>query len=129
NFTDLFWAYPAGSESGWGVFLTHQGDNVFTVWFTYMNGKPAWFVGPNTAKLPLQSAGRSNTFSGALYRTTGPAFSASPWNPSRVTVTPIGTVTLQFDADFPRFYWTVGSLSAQPVLVREGFNTLRTFCH
>jgi hypothetical protein len=31
NYTDLWWKSPAGSESGWGLFLTHQGDDIFTV--------------------------------------------------------------------------------------------------
>jgi hypothetical protein len=28
-------AVPGGSESGWGVNLTHQGDTIFASWFTY----------------------------------------------------------------------------------------------
>jgi hypothetical protein len=29
NYTDLWWAAPAGSEAGWGINLTHQGDIIF----------------------------------------------------------------------------------------------------
>ena len=35
NYQDLWWAAPAGSEAGWGVNLTHQGDTIFATWFTY----------------------------------------------------------------------------------------------
>ena len=29
NYTGLWWASPAGSESGWGISLAHQGDVIF----------------------------------------------------------------------------------------------------
>jgi hypothetical protein len=38
----------------------------------------------------------TNTFSGALYRTTGPAFSAQPFDPTKVIATPVGTATFTF---------------------------------
>ncbi len=54
NYQDLWWAAPAGSESGWGVNLTHQGDTIFASWFTYdTDGTPLWLV----ATAPKTSAG------------------------------------------------------------------------
>ena len=35
NYTGLWWAAPTGSESGWGIYLAHQGDTIFATWFTY----------------------------------------------------------------------------------------------
>src|SRR5262249_32679112 len=35
NYTDLWWAKPPASESGWGVNLNHEGDIIFATWFTY----------------------------------------------------------------------------------------------
>src|SRR5260370_37259596 len=35
NFQDLWWAAPAGSESGVGVNLTQQGTTSCATWFTY----------------------------------------------------------------------------------------------
>lgn len=35
NYQDLWWASPAGSESGWGINFTHQGTTIFATWFTY----------------------------------------------------------------------------------------------
>src|SRR6185295_6270993 len=32
NYQDLWYASPAGSESGWGVNFTHQGDSIFATW-------------------------------------------------------------------------------------------------
>ena len=43
NYQDLWWAAPAGSEKGWGVNLTHQGDTIFATWFTYdLDRTPLW---------------------------------------------------------------------------------------
>ncbi|HSU44293.1 MAG TPA: M64 family metallopeptidase, partial [Casimicrobiaceae bacterium] len=35
NYQDLWWNAPAGSESGWGINITHQGTTLFVTWFTY----------------------------------------------------------------------------------------------
>ncbi len=35
NYGGLWWKSPPGSESGWGMNLAHQGDDIFTTWFTY----------------------------------------------------------------------------------------------
>src|SRR4029077_13993209 len=44
NYQDLWWAAPGGSESGWGINFTHQGDTIFATWFTYAAGKPLWLI-------------------------------------------------------------------------------------
>jgi hypothetical protein len=125
NFTDLFWN---PNESGWGAFLTHQGDYVFTVWFTYVNGMPTWFVASNVSRVASQSGGRTNTYSGTLYRTTGPSYAAA-FDASRVTHAAIGAITLRFVDDAATFNWTVGYLSGQKSIVRQAFSSPRTFCH
>ena len=43
NHEGLWWNSPAGSESGWGINLAHQGDEIFATWFTYAHeGNPMW---------------------------------------------------------------------------------------
>ena len=43
NYQDLWWNAPAGSESGWGLNITHQGNTLFVTWFTYdLDGLPLW---------------------------------------------------------------------------------------
>jgi hypothetical protein len=81
NYQDLWWGAPAGSESGWGVYLTQQGDTLFAAWFTYdRDRRGVWYVMPNGARTG------PSTFSGNLYRTTGAPFNARPWNPSQLSV-------------------------------------------
>ena len=46
NYQGLWWNAPAGSESGWGINLNHQGNTLFATWFTFgLDGKPLWLVG------------------------------------------------------------------------------------
>src|SRR5258705_344508 len=125
NVQGLWWRSPAFSESGWGVNLTQQGDILFATWFTYdATGKGLWLVMPNGAKTAPGS------YTGALYRTTGPAFSANPWNPSQVVVTPVGSATFTFaDASSGTFAYTVNGVSQSKPIVREVFATPPTVCN
>jgi hypothetical protein len=89
NFQDLWWA-TGGSESGWGVNLTHQGSTIFATWFTYdASGNPLWLSATAQQTAPA-------TYSGLLYLTGGPAFSAVPFDPAQVTRTPVGRATFRF---------------------------------
>ncbi len=86
NYTDLWWN---PSESGWGINLNHQTNTVFATLFTYAaDGRALWLVASELARQP------DGSFTGALYRTTGPVFNAQPWTP--VNVTQVGTMTLTF---------------------------------
>jgi hypothetical protein len=89
NYTDMWWV-PGGAESGWGINFAHEGDVIFATWFTYD------FTG---AALPLSatlSKVGPGLYSGTLIRTSGPPFSAVPFNPDAVTRTPVGTATVTF---------------------------------
>lgn len=91
--SDLWWN-PA--QSGWGLSLTrHASGQLFGVWFTYdAQGDPTWRV------MPGGTWTDARTFSATIYATRGPAFfSGPPFDPSRVTVTPVGQATLVFDDD------------------------------
>ena len=119
NYQGLWWAAPASSESGWGINFAHQGDTIFASWFTYdLTGKGLWLVmtAPKTAP---------NTYSGALYTTTGPAFNAVPFNPAQVTATQVGNGTLTFsDANDGTFAYTVNGVAQNKAITRQIFGTL-----
>jgi hypothetical protein len=124
NFQDLWWRSPAGSESGWGLNVAHQGEIVFATWFTYgANGNGVWYVLPAGAKTGTR------TYSGELYRTTGPAFDASPWNGSRVDVKPVGSASLAFaDAENGTFTYTVEGRTFSKAITRQVYSTPRSVC-
>ena len=126
NLTDLWWASPPGSESGWGINLTHQGDVVFATWFTYgADGRNQWLV---------MSEGRRsapNIFSGLLYRTTGPAFDVATWDPARVTRTEVGTMSIAYSTTDPQsatLTYTLDGVTQTKPIVRQVYASPPTVC-
>jgi hypothetical protein len=123
NYQDLWWAAPAGSEMGWGVNLTHQGDAIFATWFTYdLDRTPLWlFV---TALKTAQGI-----YSGTLYRTTGPPFNSVPFDPTKVVGTAVGTATFTFtDGNTGTFDYTVNGVTQTKAITREIFVVPGTVC-
>jgi hypothetical protein len=116
NYMGLWWAAPAGSESGWGINLTHHGDIVFATWFTYDGSGRAWWLSMSAARTG------DRRYSGDLIQTAGPPFSAQPFEPARVTRTPVGTGTLDFaDAGSGTFTYRMDGLQGRKSLVRQSF--------
>ena len=124
NYQDLWWA-AGGSESGWGLNLTHQAATIFATWFTYdTDGTPLWL----SATL---SKGVGESFSGALLKTAGPAFNAVPFDPNAVTRSTVGSATLSFsDGNTGAFDYTVNTVTQHKAIMRQLFNPPGgTVCH
>ncbi|HUI99762.1 MAG TPA: hypothetical protein VLY46_05970 [Usitatibacter sp.] len=125
NYSDLWWRSPAGSESGWGVNLTQQGDILFATWFTYdAAGDGEWLVMPRGEKTA------EATYSGPLYRTAGPSFDAVPWDPAGVAAMQVGSATFSFtDANDATFSYTVDGVSQSKPITREIYGSPATVCN
>jgi len=123
NYQDLWWAAPDGSEAGWGVHLTHQGDTIFATWFTYdLDRSPLWLV--VTAKYSAPGV-----YAGVLYRTTGPAFNAAHFDPAAVVPTAVGNATFTFeDGNHATFAYSVDGVSDAKAITREVFVAPGTVC-
>jgi trimeric autotransporter adhesin len=123
NYQDLWWATPAGSESGWGINFAHQGDTIFATWFAYdVDGAPIWL----SATAPKMAVG---SYKGALYRTTGPAFSAVPFLSSSVSAVEVGAFSLSFaDGNSATFGYTLNGVTASKKITRQIFNSPGTIC-
>jgi hypothetical protein len=129
NKQDLWYAAPAESEAGWGVNLTQQGTTIFATWFTYdANRNPLWLsvTAPQTAP---------NTYSGALDRTSGPAFNAVPFNPTLIQHSPSGTATFTFtDGNTGTFSYNVdlgdgvNKATQSKAITRQVFRAPGTTC-
>lgn len=119
NFQDLWWN-PA--EPGWGVNITHQGTTIFATLFTYeTNNQGVWLVMSNGA----QTA--NGRFSGPLYRTTGPAFNASPW--SAATPTQVGTMSFAFtDGNAGTLTYSFNGVTVSKAIQRQVFGPIKTQC-
>ena len=123
NYQDIWWAVPPGSESGWGINFSHQGDTIFATWFTYASdGAPLWLsvTAPKTAP---------GTYSGTLYRTTGPPFDAMPFDSSRVMLAPVGNATLTFaGGNEATFAYSFEGVSQVKAITRQVFRPPGTMC-
>jgi hypothetical protein len=129
NYQDLWWAAPAGSQAGWGINLTHEGDTMFVTWFTYdVDHTPMWMVATVT-KSGLSS------YTGDLIRlTSGPPFNAVPFpplgSPGGATGLTVGSVQLAFfDGNSGIFTYTVNGETQSRDITREVFTAPGTVCH
>lgn len=128
NYQDIWWAAPAASEDGWGINLTHQGSTIFASWFTYDSDRaPMWLVVTALQTGPA-------TFTGDLYRTTGPPFNAAPFppigSPGGAVPTNVGTATFAFaDGQTGSFAYTVNGVAQTKAITRQVFRPPGTVCN
>ncbi|HUQ27075.1 MAG TPA: hypothetical protein VM051_00690 [Usitatibacter sp.] len=86
NGTDLWLAGNAGEESGWGLYLAHQGDTIFATLFVYgADNQPRWYSAPNMTG--------NNFYEGPLYESTGTPIGV-PFDETTVTRRQVGKMTL-----------------------------------
>ena len=114
--TDLWWN---PDESGWGVNVTQQANEIVATLFVYSaDGRAHWFVSSAQA-----SSATNPVFTGALYETTGPVFSAS-FNPSLVTVRQVGTLSFAYSPpDSARLTYSVDGATVTKSIVRQTWST------
>jgi uncharacterized delta-60 repeat protein len=120
NFDGHWWAAPPGSEGGWGLHLTHQGDTIQLAWMTYdETGAPVWFAASTSRRA-------DGSFGGELLhqlRDGGP-YGAVPGDFEGV-----GTVVLSFtDGNAGTFRYTVNGVSQAKDITRFVFEGPGTIC-
>jgi hypothetical protein len=122
NHTALWWN---PNESGWGINVVHQGNTLFATLFTYdASGNPLWLVMTNGDK---QTSGE--VFSGALYRTTGPAFNANPFTPiGPGNVTAVGTMTFTFSGQTGTLTYTNNGVSVTKAIQKQVYGSRAANC-
>ena len=87
------------------------------------DGKATWFVGSRVAKTG------NGTYSGVLYQAAGPPWNLQPWNPGRVTLMPVGTLSFTFaDAGSGTMSYTVGGAAQSKPITRQVFASPTTVC-
>jgi len=141
SFEGVWWN---AAESGWGVSVSHQGDVLFAVWYTYdRDGSPMWLVMPNAALVDMSEndmegmmamsmmgmARNPPTYTGALYRTNGPVFSSATFDRNAVGVTEVGMATFLFRGmDEGVFAYSVGAISGAKNITRMAFSSSVPSC-
>jgi hypothetical protein len=115
NYQGMWWN---PMESGWGIDLAHQGNVIFATWFTHDANGRAWYLSMTAFETG------PGTFSGALYRTSGPPLDAV-FDPAQVQRIEVGFGTLTFgDADHGTLSSTVDGMSQTKSITREVFGPL-----
>jgi hypothetical protein len=129
NYQDLWWAAPAGAESGWGINFSHQGNKIFASWFTFAHDRtPMWLV-VTADRTP------AGTYTGTLFRATGgPPFNSVPFppigSPGGAIFASVGTATISFsDGNNASFAYTVDGVSQTKAITRQVFRPAGTVCH
>ena len=115
DFTDLWWASPANSESGWGMAISHQFGVMFLAWFVYdASGKPVWYVASDCVV-------SGNGCSGDLFTVTGPPFGPT-FNTNLVHATSVGHITVTFTGpNDGSLSYTIGTTTATKLITRQIF--------
>jgi lysyl endopeptidase len=111
NYSDI-WYTP--SEGGWGISLTHQGNNIAGALYTYdLDGSSMWLLMAGGAR---QADG---SYLADLLRYTGPAFNASPWPVQSVSSTKVGTMRILFTGHSnAQLTYTVNGVSVSKAISR-----------
>jgi hypothetical protein len=128
NYTALWWAAPAGSEAGWGINLTHQGDLIFVTWFTFAHDHtPMWLVGTASKTAPGVYTMTQ------LARLTGPPFNTTPFpplgSPGGPTFSIIGSAMFTFtDGNTATFSYTVDGVMQTKTITRQILQNPGTVC-
>ncbi|APV50886.1 hypothetical protein BWI17_15030 [Betaproteobacteria bacterium GR16-43] len=119
NYQDLWWN---PSESGWGINLTQQGQGIFATLFTYdLAGRDMWLVAD--AMTPTTG----NSYTGTLYRGSGPPFNQQPW--SAISLTPVGAMTVSFtNGQTGTLTYTVDGVRVVKQIQRQVFAPQTTLC-
>ena len=118
------WFNP--NEAGWGLNLNQQGSLMFATLFTYDSSRaPMWLVMSGGA---LQADGVS--FTGDLFRTTGPAFNANPFTPIGLSnVTRVGSMTVSFsEANAGVLRYDVNGVQVTKSMQRQVYGTHAANC-
>lgn len=129
SYQDTWYAAPAGSGSGWGVSLVHQGDTIFATLAAYdVDNRPHWLFGV------ARPAG-ANAYAGTMYSSRGPAFDAASWISAAFHATPRGEFSLTFaDGNAGVLHYQVQTGPANTVvtatkpITREVFDVRGTTC-
>lgn len=128
NYTALWWAVPAGSESGWGINLTHQGELIFITWFTFaQDHTPMWLVGTASKTAPGVYTATQ------LARLTGPPFNTTPFppigSPGGPMISIAGSATFTFtDGNRAMFNYTVDGVTQTKTITRQILQPPGTVC-
>lgn len=114
NYTDHWWG--GASASGWGLQISHQGNQVFAGWYSYSpQGTATW-----TTAIGTQDPANARRFTGSMYQVNpGIPFSTISGPVPANSITPTGTFEFNFsDGEHGTFTWSI-PVQGQGLVVRS----------
>ncbi len=116
DYTALYWAAPASSESGWGVSITQQFGTIFVALYTYDTlGKPIWYVASNC---PVAGTGCA----APLYQVNGGRVPSVAWGNPALDVKPVGNITFSFtEASNGTMSFTIHNITSTKAITKQIF--------
>jgi hypothetical protein len=112
NYSDLWWN---PSEAGWGLTLSHQGDIIFVLWYTYgAGGRDQWI---SASAMTRQADG---SYAGALQRPDSGVPLAQIAGPATTFPVPdIGSASLSFsNGENGSFSYTIDGVTQNKAIER-----------
>jgi hypothetical protein len=115
TYGDLWWG--GDSQNGWGVAISQQYRNLFSVWYTYdTNGNTVWF------DVPSGTWTSENTYTGTAYRVTSSPWIGVPYNAAAVNAQVAGTITFTFtDLNHAVMTYTIDGVTQSKPITRQVF--------
>ncbi|MEZ5443050.1 MAG: integrin alpha [Lysobacterales bacterium] len=112
NYSDLWWN---ASEAGWGLTLSHQGDVIFLLWYTYgEEGRDQWISGSTLRRQP------DGRYLGALQRpVSGTPLLLIDGPATTFPVTEVGSAELSFsDGENGQFTYSLDGVTQAKTITR-----------
>jgi hypothetical protein len=108
----MWWG--GSTQSGWGISVAQQQATLFAVWYSYDDrGYPTWVV------MPGGSWTSASTYEGRIYRTHASGWVGQAYDPSKLTVTDVGSYRFQFSGTSATFQYTLDGRSGTLALSRQ----------
>jgi hypothetical protein len=119
NYSGLWWN---PHESGWGLSIHQSATRVLVVaWYVYdAGGQPQWFTVQGGRWTDFR------TWTGTVYRTSGPQYFGTTFDPARLVISPVGVATLNFEqkpetVDTATFTFVVDGVQGTKTIRRMSF--------
>ncbi|MCB1627992.1 MAG: hypothetical protein KDI48_09685 [Xanthomonadales bacterium] len=112
NYSDLWWN---PTEAGWGLTLSHQGDVIFVLWYTYgEGGRDQWISASTLVRQP------DGSYTGALQRpNSGTPLLQIAGAATTFPVPEVGSATLSFsDGENGSFTYTLDGVTQTKAITR-----------
>jgi chitinase len=115
SYGDLWWG--GDSQNGWGVAISQQYRNLFSVWYTYdASGKTVWY------DVPAGTWTSANTYTGTAYRVTSSPWLGVPYNAAAVNAQVAGSITFTFtDLNHAVMTYTIDGVTQSKAITRQVF--------